>query len=122
MRYIENCIHFLIYILNQDTKFKEPNLVKKIIEHYNYNGKYEFHRMPNPCYLKKKGVDSFFAGGSCFYTNRAFIDIFKNINLDYEFDLLEEGYIKNDTPKKTHAWEYFFGYLCYIYKERSCET
>ena len=25
-------------ILNQDTKFKEPNLVKKIIEHYNYNG------------------------------------------------------------------------------------
>ena len=89
---------------------------EQLLEHYNYNGKYEFHRMPNPCYLKKKGVDSFFAGGSCFYTNRAFIDIFKNINLDYEFDLLEEGYIKNDTPKKTHAWEYFFGYLCYIYK------
>jgi hypothetical protein len=89
---------------------------KKVYEHYIKDGKYEFHRIPNPCYLKKKGIDSFFAAGSCFYTNRAFIDIFKNINLDYEFELLEHGYIINNTPKKTHAWEYFFGYICYIYK------
>jgi len=88
----------------------------ELINHYKNFGKNEFHRIPNPCYIKQLGVPSSFIAGTCFVSNREFIDIFKNINLNYEFEILEEGYSINNIPKKTHAWEYMFGLLCYLYK------
>jgi len=59
----------------------------------------------------------FFVAGTIFVFNNKYFDILKKIkNIDYEFDILETGYVvnNNNNPKKTHAWEYLFGYLVYL--------
>lgn len=45
-----------------------------------------------------------------FSFNRPFLDSFKNYDIDYEYSILEEGYITNDNQTKVHAWEYYFGF------------
>jgi hypothetical protein len=89
--------------------------VNEIQHHYNDFGKYEFHRIPNPCFIKKHGLNTNFIAGTIFSTNLSFIEIFRNINLDYEFEILEEGYVINDIPRKNHSWEYFFGLMTYMF-------
>src|SRR5690606_18907541 len=80
-------------------------------EHWIKHGKNEFHRVHNPCKIKHFGENSWFIAGTCFASNKQFIEIFKDLNLDFEFDLLEDGYHINDVPKRTHAWEYLYGLL-----------
>lgn len=87
---------------------------KQIEEHWNTFGNKEFHRIINPCYITNFSQNTYFAAGTIFACNREYFSIFENIDLDYEFSILEEGYIINDLPRKTHAWEYFFGLSTYL--------
>ena len=56
---------------------------------------------------------NFFIAGTCFVANRKFIELFKEVNFDYEYTLLEFGRTINDVKRHTHSWEYIFGFLCY---------
>ena len=61
--------------------------------------------------------DMYFIGGTIFAFNRAYFNELKKIkDIDYEYSILESGYITNsiNSPTKTHAWEYLFGYLIYL--------
>lgn len=59
--------------------------------------------------------DSYFLGGTCFLTNRQFLEQFRKINISYEISILEDGHVENvTTPRRTHAWEYIFGIICYM--------
>jgi len=60
-----------------------------------------------------------FVGGTIFVFNDKYFDIFKEIkSIDYEYSILEPGYIINDQPRNTHAWEYLFGYIVYLNNEK----
>jgi hypothetical protein len=63
----------------------------------------------------------FFVGGTIFVFNNKYFDLFKKIkNMDYEYSILQSGYIVNageNENSRTHAWEYLFGYLVYLNKE-----
>ena len=62
----------------------------------------------------------YFVAGTIFAFNDVYFDLFKKIvDLNHEYMILETGYIVNDVknPRKTHAWEYFFGYLVYLNNE-----
>jgi len=62
----------------------------------------------------------YFVAGTIFAFNKGYFDLFKKIvDLNHEYMILETGYIVNDAknPRKTHAWEYFFGYLVYLNNE-----
>lgn len=85
----------------------------EIIEHRSECGKNEFHRLYNPCHIKKFSEESYFIAGTSFMCNKEYIKIFENINFDYEYSILEHGYIINSIPRKTHSWEYLFGLLAY---------
>jgi hypothetical protein len=97
-------------------KFYENDLsqINNLIDHWENFGKYEFHRINNPCYIKKFGKLSFFVAGTIFMCNIEYLKIFKNIDLDNEINILEDEYIINDISRKTHAWEYLFGLLIYL--------
>jgi len=63
----------------------------------------------------------YFIGGTIFVFNDKYFDLFKQIkNFNYEYDIMETGYITNDIshPRKTHAWEYLFGYFNYLNNEK----
>lgn len=81
--------------------------------HWENYGKNEFHRLSNPCYIKKLGLISYFVAGTLFAFNEKFLNILSTINLSYEYIILEEKYAINDITRKTHAWEYFFSLLLY---------
>jgi hypothetical protein len=83
------------------------------IEHFDNCGVNEFHRINNPCYLKKFGKESYFIAGTIFMCNKEYFKIFEGINFDYEYSILEPGYVLNNIPRKTHSWEYLFGLLAY---------
>jgi len=60
-----------------------------------------------------------FVGGTIFVFNDKYFNILKQIkNIDYEYSILEPGYIINDEPRNTHAWEYLFGYIVYLNNEK----
>ena len=109
-----NCLDY--YQFNHDFyKFYEKDLsnLSNLKIHYDKWGKYEYHRITNPYYIKKFGKESYFIAGTMFACNNLFISIFKNLNFDNEFDILEKGYVINNIPRKIHSWEYFFGLLVY---------
>jgi len=81
--------------------------------HWMNHGKNEFHRIHNPNKIIHFGEISWFVAGTCFACNHHFAEILKNIDLDAEFDILEEGYQINNIPRRTHAWEYLYGLLAY---------
>jgi len=59
----------------------------------------------------------YFVAGTIFVFNDKYFDLLKEIkNFNHEFMILETGYIVNDprNPRKTHSWEYLFGYLNYL--------
>ena len=80
--------------------------------HWKNHGTNEFHRINNPNYIKKFGEDSFFIAGTIFCCNHRFLKILSEIDIDNEYHTLEDKYVVNDIPRRTHAWEYFFGLLC----------
>jgi hypothetical protein len=49
--------------------------------------------------------NNFFAGTMFVAKYQQFIDFFKKINLDLEYNMLENGPIDNFEPTNTHAWE-----------------
>ena len=60
-----------------------------------------------------------FIAGTIFMFNNKYFDLFKEIkDIKYEYSILEPGYIINDKPRNTHAWEYLFGYLVYLNNEK----
>jgi len=60
----------------------------------------------------------YFVAGTIFVFNNAYMDLLKKmVDINYEYSILETGYIQNineQTASKTHAWEYLFGYLIYL--------
>ena len=84
--------------------------------HWNNCGINEFHRINNPCRIKKFGITSYLIAGTVFAFNNKYLDILSKINFGYEYNILEEKYIVNDISRKTHAWEYFFSILPYVNK------
>ena len=87
--------------------------IKDTINQFNNHGVNEYYRINNPCYIKKFGKESYFIAGTIFMCNKKYFKIFEGINYDYEYDILETGYVINTVPRKIHAWEYLFGLLVY---------
>lgn len=88
----------------------------QVISHWENYGTKEFHRINNPCVLERPHKKlGFFIAGTMFACNKSYIDLWKPINLLKEFELLEEGYIQNIVPRRTHFWEYAHGLLCYTH-------
>ena len=95
-------------------KFYESDLskIQNSIEHFNNCGINEFHRISNVNYIKKLAkYNNYFVAGTIFGFNLEWAKIFMNYNLDYEYEMLEEGYCTNHNPTKLHAWEYYFGLI-----------
>lgn len=86
---------------------------EEAINHYNNIGANEYYRINNPCYVKQFGKDSFFIAGTIFACNKEYFKVFENIDFNYEYSVLENGYVLNNIPRKIHAWEYLFGLLAY---------
>lgn len=86
---------------------------KETINQFNNHGINEYYRINNPCYIKKFGKESYFIAGTIFMCNKKYFEIFEGIDFDYEYDILERGYVLNVVPRKIHAWEYLFGLLVY---------
>jgi len=106
--------------LNSDFyKFYEEDLKNYSTDdataHFEKYGKNEFHRISNPCYIKKFSEKTYFVAGTIFAFNKSYMKIFEKINIKKEISILEEGYIINNIPRKTHAWEYFFGKISYLF-------
>lgn len=84
-------------------------------EHWRINGVKEFHRISNVNYIKSfSKIYNKFVAGTIFGFNSKFLEIFYKYDLIYEYELLEEGYLKNKKISKMHAWEYFFSLINYI--------
>ena len=58
----------------------------------------------------------YFVAGTIFVFNDAYFNLLKQIkNFKNERQIMETGYVVNTTsPRRTHAWEYLFGYLNYL--------
>lgn len=102
-------------------KYYEPDLRyfddNALYTHWNNHGINEFHRKSNVNYIKNWAKkENYFIAGTMFGFNKSFLDSFKNYNIDYEYSILEEGYITNHNETKVHGWEYYFGF-CTIYNE-----
>ena len=103
-----------LYYNDQFYKYYEPDLKKiksNLENHYIYHGKKEYHRKANVNYIKNwaKKINLFIAG-TIFGFNRNWLDLFSNYNLDYEYSILEKGYVDNSVERNIHAWEYYFGF------------
>lgn len=86
------------------------------LEHWNLHGIHEFHRKSNINYIKSYGkYTQYFIAGTIFGFNKKYLDLFKKYNIDYEYSILEEGYVDNTNLRKIHAWEYYFGLICYLH-------
>lgn len=103
-------------ILEQSLNFYknyEPDLYYiEDLEHWHLYGKYETHRINNVNYIKQYSeYENKFIAGTIFGFNLEWIKLFKKINLDFEYSILEKKYIDNVKNSKTHAWEYFFNFI-----------
>lgn len=86
------------------------------IDHWHRSGIHEFHRISNYHYIKKFSQrNSNFVAGTCFAFNIHYLRLLTKFNLKNEFDRLEPTYVKNNVPRRIHAWEYFFCLLCYLF-------
>ena len=81
--------------------------------HFEKCGTNECYRISNPCYIKKFAKESYFIAGTIFLCNKEYFKIFEKIDFDYEYSILETGYVLNYIPRKAHAWEYMYGLLAY---------
>ncbi len=85
------------------------------LEHWYKHGINEFHRKSNVNYVKKWALkNNYFVAGTIFGFNIKFLQLFKIFDLDYEYSILEEGYVNNHNETNLHAWEYFFGFYTII--------
>lgn len=88
---------------------------KDLIKHWKKNGIKEYHRISNVNYIKRwANKKNFFLAGTMFGFNYCWLNIFKKYNLNYEYSILETGYIKNYSETNIHAWEYYFGTHTYL--------
>lgn len=86
------------------------------LRHWHEHGIHEFHRISNYHYVRRfSRRNNNFVAGTCFAMNRAYASMLQRVDARAEFERLEKGYIRNDVERATHAWEYFFGLLCYLY-------
>lgn len=84
-------------------------------EHWNNFGKNEFHRKSNVNYVRKwANKKSYFVAGTIFSFNLSWLNLFKKYNINYEYSILEEGYINNINETKLHSWEYYFGLIIFL--------
>lgn len=137
----DNLDYFLSY-RSQGTNFSDSKSVKMYgCYEYTYDGQFDMNYIPvmdiirrnYPEYTEKfleycSGRNKYickkspyFVAGTIFVFNDVYFDLFKKIvDLNHEYMILETGYIVNDfnNPRKTHAWEYFFGYLVYLNNEK----
>jgi len=104
-----NVNHNFYKTYESDLSFMSTDEAKN---HWSIFGKTEFHRIPNPCYIKNFAEESYFIAGTTFACNKEYFKIFEHVNLDYEFSILEHGALINDISRRTHAWEYFHGLSC----------
>lgn len=96
-------------------KYYEPDLHSMNLKHWYSDGINEYHRKSNINYIKKYATYSNnFIAGTIFAFNLPYLNLFKQYNLEYEYSILESGYLNNYKPTKLHAWEYFFGLIVYI--------
>ena len=80
-------------------------------------------RINNPNFLKKIRLKTHnFIAGTIFYANSYFIKILKKINLKKEISLMEQGYVINNIPRRTHSFEYLYGLLCDLFGGRIVDT
>ena len=85
-------------------------------QHWRDHGKNEFHRISNPHYIKRRCAKiAHFVAGTVFACNGPLL---QHLMDDYdhasEIALLEPGYVRNTIERRTHAWEYIFGFLPYL--------
>jgi hypothetical protein len=60
-----------------------------------------------------------FVAGTIFMFNNSYLNLLKSIkDIKYEVSIMETGYTLNNVPRKTHAWEYLFGYLLYFNNDK----
>lgn len=87
------------------------------LAHWENHGRNEFHRISNYHYVKRfSRQNSNFVAGTCFAFNSEYMNVLMMINLESEFQKLEDRYVKNIVPRRIHAWEYLFGVLAYLYE------
>lgn len=85
--------------------------------HWHTHGVNEFHRKSNVNYVKHFAVfKNWFVAGTIFGFNLNYLNLFNNYKLEYEYSLLENGYLKNDNATRLHSWEYYFGMMCMLEK------
>lgn len=85
---------------------------KQPINHWFQHGIHEFHRKSNVNYIKKwASKENYFVAGTIFGFNAIWLQMFKHYDLDYEYSILEEGYVTNHIETNTHSWEYYFGFV-----------
>jgi hypothetical protein len=99
-----NILHNYDYVLDI-IKRNYPEYISIFLSYCKYSNK-------NDCTKKP-----YFIGGTIFMFNKKYFDLISKIkDINYEISILEPGYSVNDdkNPRKTHAWEYLFGYLVYL--------
>ncbi len=83
--------------------------------HWHSAGRKEFHRINNPCYIKKFAkYRTYFIAGTCFAFNQKYMQLLLTIDHINEFKLMEPGRSINILPTIVHSWEYIFGVICYL--------
>lgn len=103
-----------LYPNNKFYQFYEQDV--KCVTHWENHGRYEFHRVSNYHYIRSfSKKNSNFVAGTCFAFNKAYMKVLRAIKYDIEFSKLENMYVKNNVPRRIHAWEYAFGLLVYLY-------
>lgn len=97
-------------------KSYEPDLKHLTnLDHWYVHGVNEFHRKSNVNYIDTYSkYENLFIAGTMFGFNTEYLLLFKKYNLDFEYSLLEDNYIKNYIPTKTHSWEYYFGLITFL--------
>ena len=46
--------------------------------------------------------------------NSKWLQLFEIFDINYEYSILEEGYVTNINETNVHAWEYYFGFYTII--------
>lgn len=85
------------------------------VHHWNHAGKNEWSRISNPCYIRHFTTKAtYFVAGTIFAASKAFLDLFRNVDLELERYLLEDGDFQHDIERRTHSWEYLFSLMSYL--------
>lgn len=95
-----------------DSNFKTK---ENYIDHWNNFGKNEYHRKSNVNYIKQwANKECYFVAGTIFAFNLSWLNLFNKFNINYEYSILENGYLDNSNETKLHSWEYYFGLIVFL--------